>query len=100
MKKVVIIGGGIIGLSITYKLTLAGSKVVLIEKEENIASHQSGRNSGVMHCGLSYKPGSLKALLARDGYNQLIRFCNENNIPFDLSGKLIVGNLKAEISKL
>ena len=100
MKRIIIVGGGIIGLSIAYKLTSKGSEVLLIEKEDKLASHQSGRNSGVMHCGLSYKPGSLKALLARNGYEQLIKFCDENKIPYDLCGKLIVGNSKAEISEL
>ena len=66
MKEVAIIGGGILGLSIGYKLSQLKSnyKVFVFEKEEDIGLHQSGRNSGVLHCGLHYNPGSLKAKLA------------------------------------
>ena len=77
--KIAIIGGGIVGLSIGYKLQLIkGNKVTLFEKEQEVGLHQSGRNSGVLHCGLAYKPGSLKAKLAVNGIKQMISFCKMN----------------------
>ena len=91
MKKVCIIGGGIIGLSLGYKLTLLKKfKVDLLEKEDKVSMHQSGNNSGVIHCGLSYKPGSLKAKLAVEGSKSLKKFSEDNKIKFDLCGKILV----------
>lgn len=85
-----VVGGGIIGLSIAYKLSCLGYRVELHEKENNLAEHQTGRNSGVLHCGLSYKPGSLKAQLARDGVRQMITFCKDFKIDFEQCGKIVV----------
>lgn len=97
MKKVCIIGGGIIGLSLGYKLSLLKSyKIDILEKEEQVARHQSGNNSGVIHCGLSYKPGSLKAKLAVRGSALLKEFSEENKIEYDLCGKILVATNEIE----
>ena len=92
MKKVAIIGGGILGLAIGYKLSVAHNKfkVTIFEKEDGLGKHQSGNNSGVLHCGLYYKPGSLKSKLAVDGIREMIIFCEKNNINHDICGKIVV----------
>ena len=92
MKEVAIIGGGILGLSIGYKLSRLYTKykVTIFEKEDEVGCHQSGRNSGVLHCGLSYKPKSLKAQLAVDGTREMIKFCKDNEVSFDQCGKVVV----------
>lgn len=101
MKKIGIIGGGILGLSIAYTLILTKKyKVHLFEKEDKIGRHQSGNNSGVLHCGLSYKPGSLKAKLAVDGINEMLSFCKEHIIDHDICGKLVVATNNHEIKAL
>ena len=99
--KIAIIGGGIVGLSIGYKLQLIkGNKVTLFEKEHEVGLHQSGRNSGVLHCGLAYKPGSLKAKLAVNGIKQMISFCKKNNINHEICGKIVVAQNDLEIKNL
>ena len=99
--KIAIIGGGIVGLSIGYKLQLIkGNKVTLFEKEHEVGLHQSGRNSGVLHCGLAYKPGSLKAKLAVNGIKQMISFCKKNNINHEICGKIVVANDDFEMKNL
>lgn len=101
MKKIAIIGGGIIGLSIGYKLSkMSKYKVAVFEKENKQGKHQSGRNSGVLHCGLSYEPNSLKAKLAHNGTKQMISFCVENNINYDICGQIVVANTEEEIKTL
>ena len=92
MKKISIIGGGILGLSLGYKLSkeYKGYEVSIFEKESNIGLHQSGRNSGVLHCGLNYKPKSLKAKLAFNGIREMIDFCKNNNVDYDRCGKVVV----------
>lgn len=99
-KEIAIIGGGIIGLAIAYKLLLKGNKVVVLEKEAKVGSHQSSHNSGVLHAGLYYKPGSLKAQLARSGIQQMIAFCEKHAIRYDQCGKLVVATDKQEEEKL
>lgn len=96
----IIIGGGIVGLSTAYHLKKQNSelKVVVLEKESKIALHQTGHNSGVIHSGIYYKPGSLKAINCKKGYNQLIQFCNENEIKYDLCGKIIVATEREELA--
>ena len=89
-KKIAVIGGGIIGLATAYKLGLKGAKVSLFEKEQSFGLHQSGNNSGVLHCGLYYKPGSLKAKLAVQGIQKMVDFCKENQVPYDICGKAVV----------
>lgn len=94
-----IIGAGIVGLSTAYHLKKQKPdlKVVVLEKEPKIALHQTGHNSGVIHSGIYYKPGSLKAINCKKGYDQLIHFCNENGIKYDLCGKIIVATEKEEL---
>lgn len=72
----------------------ADLNVVVLEKESDLALHQTGHNSGVIHSGIYYKPGSLKAINCKKGYNQLIQFCDENAIQYDLCGKIIVATEK------
>ena len=95
-KQIAVIGGGIIGLAIAYKLSLQKKRVVVFEKEAEEGMHQSGRNSGVLHCGLYYKPGSLKAKLSVKGIREMIAFANENNIPHDICGKVVVATSEQE----
>jgi L-2-hydroxyglutarate oxidase len=99
---VVVIGGGIVGLATALQLkkTNPGLKLLLIEKEKALATHQTGNNSGVIHSGLYYKPGSLKATNCIQGYHLLLDFCNTNNIPYELCGKIVVATSQEEIPLL
>jgi len=99
---IVIIGAGIVGSSIAYQLKKQQPdlKVCVLEKESSSASHQTGHNSGVIHSGIYYKPGSLKALNCRKGYHQLLQFCQENDIQHDICGKVIVAADESEIPQL
>jgi L-2-hydroxyglutarate oxidase len=96
------IGGGIVGLATAYKLLEAKPdlKILLVEKEDALAKHQTGNNSGVIHSGLYYKPGSLKATNCIRGYDMLLEFANEHAIPFDLCGKVVVATNKEQIPLL
>jgi L-2-hydroxyglutarate oxidase len=98
-SKIGVIGGGIIGLAIAYKLQLKfpGKKLILFEKEGEIGQHQSGRNSGVLHCGLYYEPGSLKAKLAVEGIRQMTDFCRTHDIQHEICGKIVVASNDREI---
>ena len=100
MKKVAIIGGGVIGLAIAYKLSLKGTNVHVFEKEEAVGLHQSGRNSGVLHCGLYYQPGSLKAQLSVNGIREMIAFCETHSIAHDVCGKVVVATTDKEVQAL
>ncbi len=101
MKKVAIVGGGLVGLAVGYKLSLLGGyKVTVFEKEAEQGMHQSGRNSGVIHCGLSYEPKSLKARLAHDGTRQMKAFCEQNRVNFDICGKVMVASDDEEVKLL
>jgi L-2-hydroxyglutarate oxidase len=94
----IIIGGGIIGTATAYSLQKKGIRSVLvIESEKKLAVHQTGHNSGVIHSGIYYKPGSLKAKLCTEGREILYRFCEEYNIPYERCGKIIVATEKEEI---
>lgn len=99
MYDFIIIGGGIVGLSSALHIKKNNSKlkVLILEKENKIAKHQTGHNSGVIHSGIYYKPGSLKAINCKNGYDKLIQFCNENEIKIDLCGKIIVATEKEEL---
>ncbi len=99
---VVIIGGGIVGLSTALKSKELNPslKICILEKEEQLALHQTGNNSGVIHSGIYYKPGSLKADNCIRGYNYLIDFCKKNNIDFELNGKIIVATQSKELAGL
>lgn len=95
-KNIAIIGGGIIGLAVAYKLSLQQTKVTVFEKETHEGHHQSGRNSGVLHCGLYYQPGSLKAKLSVQGIREMIAFAKDNDIPHDVCGKVVVATSEKE----
>jgi (S)-2-hydroxyglutarate dehydrogenase len=97
-----IIGGGIIGISTARSLLRdkPGVKVVVLEKEDDLAKHQTGRNSGVIHAGVYYQPGSLKATLCKEGAEAMLRFCEENAIPVERCGKLIVATNQVELGRL
>ncbi len=99
-NSVVIIGGGIIGLAVAERATRAGAHVVLLEKESDWALHQTGRNSGVIHAGPYYKPGSLKAEMCVAGNASMRRFAVEHDIPHEFTGKLIVATDESEIPNL
>lgn len=102
MKNIVIIGGGIVGLATAYKLSLSNNdvKITLLEKELNVGQHQSTHNSGVLHCGLYYKPGSLKAKCAVNGIKQMTEFCKQYNLPHEICGKVVVATNFSEIFQL
>ena len=97
-----IIGGGILGLATAMKITQAHprAKLLLLEKESGLAQHQTGHNSGVIHSGLYYRPGSLKARACVAGRKALIDFCDENRIPYDLCGKIVVATGDHELPRL
>jgi L-2-hydroxyglutarate oxidase len=102
MKEVAIIGGGILGLAIGHELSIShpNFKVTLYEKEDGLGKHQSGNNSGVLHCGLYYQPGSLKANLAVNGIREMITFCKKNQINHEVCGKIVVASDDREIGLL
>ena len=102
MTDVTIIGGGIVGLATALQLKQQrpGLSVILIEKEPAVARHQTGHNSGVIHSGLYYKPGSLKATNCIRGYQMLLDFCNAEGIPYDLCGKIVVATKQTEVPQL
>ncbi|MBL7995977.1 L-2-hydroxyglutarate oxidase [bacterium] len=97
-----IIGGGIVGLATAYRLSqqYPGLKIVIIEKENRLAAHQTGHNSGVIHSGLYYKPGSTKASTAVRGANMMKQFCEANSIPYRLCGKVVVATNEGELPAL
>ncbi|MBN2813144.1 MAG: L-2-hydroxyglutarate oxidase [Bacteroidales bacterium] len=99
---VIIIGGGIVGLATGLKLKekKPGVKLAILEKEAGVAMHQTGNNSGVIHAGVYYKPGSLKALNCLRGYQMLLDFCNREDINYELCGKLIVVTREKEMAGL
>ena len=96
---ITIIGAGIVGLSTAYKLLekKPGLKLLILEKEQGVALHQTGNNSGVIHSGIYYRPGSLRARYCIDGYRQLLEFSDKEGIPYDLCGKIIVAVSPEEI---
>lgn len=99
---VLVVGGGIVGLSTAYAVSRAapGTRVVVLEKEEGPARHQTGRNSGVIHSGIYYRPGSLKARFAVRGAAEMVKFCAEYGIPHEVTGKLIVATEREELPRL
>ncbi len=102
MPTVTVIGGGLVGLASTYKLLLGGQfdRVVLLEKEPDVARHQSTHNSGVLHAGLYYTPGSLKARFAVNGLREMVAFCQEHGVAYDQCGKVVVATEDAELGRL
>ncbi len=99
---IAIIGGGIVGAATFYKMQsrYPDLKIVLIEKENLLADHQTGHNSGVIHSGLYYKPGSLKAKNCVEGRRELVKFCQDHDIPHDVCGKVVVAVDKSELPNL
>jgi L-2-hydroxyglutarate oxidase len=97
-----IVGGGILGLAVGRELTrrFPGIEVVVFEKEERLAAHQTGHNSGVVHAGIYYPPGSLKAELCARGRNLLKEYCADNGLPYDECGKLVVAVDRSETGRL
>ncbi len=100
--KIIVIGGGIVGLATAYRLAerMPGAEITLLEKESEVGKHQTGHNSGVLHCGLYYKPGSVKARLAVQGIRQMVAFCQENGVPHEICGKLVVAADDSEVERL
>ncbi|WP_223606131.1 L-2-hydroxyglutarate oxidase [Chryseobacterium sp. OSA05B] len=96
---IIIVGAGLVGLATAYqaKLKNPGSKILVLEKEKDVALHQSGHNSGVIHSGIYYKPGSLKAKNCIEGYNTVINFAEKYGIKYDLCGKIIVASSQEEL---
>lgn len=99
---VAIVGGGIVGLATAYRLVerFPGQSVTVLEKEADLAHHQTGHNSGVLHSGIYYKPGSLRATNCREGKLAMEAFCERENIPYELCGKVIVAIDESELSNL
>ncbi|MGI9381870.1 MAG: L-2-hydroxyglutarate oxidase, partial [Methyloligellaceae bacterium] len=98
----IIIGGGILGLATAYRLLEAkpDARLIVLDKEDGVARHQSGHNSGVIHAGVYYKPGSLKAQLCKAGVDATIGFCQRHNVPYEQCGKLIVATDAVEVERL
>jgi L-2-hydroxyglutarate oxidase LhgO len=100
-ERIGIIGGGIVGIAIARALTKTGDfDVTVLEKESRVAQHQTGHNSGVVHAGLYYQPGSLKATLCARGRQLTREFCQEHNLPYRELGKLVVAVTEADLPKL
>ncbi|UKB83015.1 L-2-hydroxyglutarate oxidase [Chryseobacterium sp. MEBOG06] len=99
---IIIVGAGLVGLATAYQLKLKNpeSKILVLEKENDVSLHQSGHNSGVIHSGIYYKPGSLKAKNCIEGYNSVINFAKEHGIRYDLCGKIIVATSQEELPLL
>jgi len=99
---VIIVGGGIVGLATAYKLSLRCPQIhiAVLEKERTVASHQTGHNSGVIHSGIYYKPGSVKAKTCTQGRSELAEFAHRHGIPFEICGKIIVATRPRELARL
>ena len=100
--EIAIIGGGIVGLATGLELTRRFPEVrlVVIEKEAFVAGHQTSHNSGVIHSGIYYKPGSLKARLCVEGADEILRFCQKYAVPYDVCGKVIIATSESELPQL
>ena len=101
-NDLIVIGGGIVGLATAYRFTerFPGRRVTVLDKEPDVGRHQTGHNSGVLHSGIYYRPGSLKATNCRAGKEALVAFCREEGIPHEICGKVIVAVDRAELSAL
>jgi len=102
MATIAIIGGGLVGLGTALGLQkrFPQASIIVLEKETEVAQHQSSHNSGVLHCGLYYQPGSLKAQLAVDGIRQMIAFCQQHGIAHEVCGKIVLAVDDAEVGRL
>lgn len=101
-QRIIIIGGGIVGLGTALKLgrKFSGAGIQVLEKEAQVGRHQTGNNSGVLHCGLYYQPGSVKARMAVQGVQEMIAFCRDNDVPHEICGKLVVAVDETEVPRL
>ena len=99
---IIIVGGGIVGLAVGYRIRrdFPEKRIVILEKESEIAKHQTGHNSGVLHSGIYYKPGSLKAKNCREGKLAMEQFCREHGIEYEICGKVIVAVSDREVPRL
>jgi L-2-hydroxyglutarate oxidase len=102
MARYVVVGAGIVGLATAYEIVRSRpeAQVTVLDKEDRVAAHQTGHNSGVIHAGVYYKPGSLKAELCRAGRQSMMEFCDEHGIPVDHLGKLIVATDDSQVDRL
>ncbi len=102
MKNPLIIGGGLVGLATAWQVLRSGraASLTLLEKEPQVGAHQSTHNSGVLHAGLYYRPGSLKARLAVEGIREMTAYCREKNIPHEICGKVVVAVDESEVPRL
>ncbi|KQR76038.1 L-2-hydroxyglutarate oxidase [Rhizobium sp. Leaf341] len=100
MLDIIIIGGGIVGIATAWRLQAAypGIGIAVVDKEDRLSAHQTGRNSGVVHAGIYYAPGSLKATFSRRGLTETIAFCKDHHLPFDQCGKLLVATTPHEVT--
>ena len=99
---IAIIGAGVVGLATAMDLATRRPdlRLVVLEKESTVAAHQTGHNSGVIHAGLYYKPGSLKAQMAVEGARRMVEFCEEHDLPYELCGKVVVATSEEELPRL
>ncbi|MEV7973341.1 L-2-hydroxyglutarate oxidase [Cellulomonas sp. NPDC089187] len=100
MRHVLVVGGGIVGLATAARLAARGDRVTLVDKEDGLARHQTGRNSGVIHSGLYYPEGSLKARMAVAGARSMVTFAREHGVPVEVCGKLVVATDESELPGL
>lgn len=98
--RIGIVGAGILGLAVARRMAREGAEVTVLEKEPRVAAHQTGHNSGVVHAGIYYQPGSLKATLCREGVAMLREYCAEHGLPYEEAGKLVVASTRAELPGL
>ncbi|MEW9532491.1 L-2-hydroxyglutarate oxidase [Microbispora sp. NPDC049125] len=98
--RIGIVGAGILGLAVAREMARKGADVTVLEKEDRVAAHQTGHNSGVVHAGVYYAPGSLKADLCREGVALLREYCAEHGLPYQEVGKLIIASTRAELAGL
>lgn len=101
-QRVIVVGAGIVGLATAYRLVTArpGVRVIVIEKESSVAAHQTGNNSGVIHSGIYYRPGSLKARLCVQGSRELVDFCRAHEVPHRICGKIVLATSAEELPGL
>lgn len=101
-SDVVVVGGGIVGIATALSLLerKPGLGLIVLEKESRVAEHQTGRNSGVIHSGLYYRPGSLKASLCVQGYGRLLEFCRQHGVPHEVCGKVVVATKAEQVAQL
>ena len=101
-QRIIVIGGGIVGLASAFKLgkKFPSARVTVLEKEPQVGRHQTGNNSGVLHCGLYYRPGSVKARMAVPGIQEMVAFCRNHGVPHEICGKLVVAVDDTEVERL